>query len=548
MTCWNFCSYLGPALAAVCLATEAASSPSDSTAPRRLALSQTTNTSLASQVLIASKSAAAAPLLDVLLGLATELSQSSITVVARNTTNANPSVTSSSLAYKPSSYFGSVDVSAILNPTAASFNATKGSSSTSATLSIMSSTTEVALLHDNFTTPTALNMISTTSSVMSHLNSTNLTSSPVSTFGAAGQQVHTVTTPGIPSSHSFSTSKASSSSMIPTLAMTSMSPTNSAVLSDGIALGAALLLFSKNAAKVGPDIVKPPTKTSSLKTLETIRSNLENAFKERGGIDTGGPCVVKTKRFRLMNRDLASLLLNDFRCAIDSVNTLRIDLDVTNPDPSVIADDLTVIGTWAQELETDEESEDDDGDDETTTTKDSTSQRISASSKLSSSASRSSASRTSTISSALSINATCYTGSEYQFPGSATASVAADSQSVVFKLRDFALSSFFAMDPPVRFTTNQNSSWATKTSTKTSSPTKGPDFTAPLSCMGDGSPQYRPTVSRVLAKGLPNADSPRKVLVYLRHKPHIPSPASEIRCQQRRHCKLRLHFFTKLDY
>ena len=112
-----------------------------------------------------------------------------------------------------------------------------------------------------------------------------------------------------------------------------------AALADGIALGGALLLFSKNAAEVGPDIVKPATKTATLKSLDTIQSDLENAFKALKGVDTGGPCIAKTKRFKSRKRDIISDLLNDIRCAIDSVNNLQIHLNVEDPDPAVVADD-----------------------------------------------------------------------------------------------------------------------------------------------------------------------------------------------------------------
>lgn len=508
MTRWRFCYCFGRALAAFWFAAAAASSPSDTMVLSKLALSQSTNTESGSQVLYASKDAPAPSLLDIVLALASEASQSSITVVAQNTTSASLSLRSSPLVSRESLYSGSGNISSILNLTAANFDTRIGSRSTSAisvTLSTTSSTTAVGLPSYDLVTSTVSNKIPITSSKKDHLNSTLLTSSPVSTLGTEGQKVYRGTSTGMPSNRSFSTSKAPSSSMMPVLALTSTVPTNTAALADGIALGGALLLFSKNAAGVGPDIVKLPAKSSALKSLETVRSNLEDAFKERGGVDTGGPCVVKTKHFRLRKRDLASLLLNDFRCAIDSVDTLQIHLNAEKPDPSVISDDLIVAGTWGQELETDEESgeDDDDDDDETTTTSDPMSQRTSAPSKVSSTVSRSSASSTaqrttttsktsstvsrssasgtSTISSSLSINATCYTGSEYLFPGSATASVAADSQSVAFELRDLALSSFFAMDPPERFTTSRNSTWTTKSSNTTSSTTTGPYSIAPSS-------------------------------------------------------------------
>ena len=181
-------------------------------------------------------------------------------------------------------------------------------------------------------------------------------------------------------------------------------------------------------------------------------------------------------------------------------------------------------------------------------------------SRTSSFVSRKSESRTATISSGRSFNATCYTGPEYIFPASATVSAAADSQSIVFKVLDIALSSFFAMDPPVPFTTTiPNSTWVIETSVTTSQSelylaisqtsqvypiasrtTKGTNTIALPSCTGDGSPNFRPTVSQVRMKGLPNTNSPEKVMVQLRHEPDIPSPSNIRR-------KLCLHLFAQLD-
>ena len=289
-----------------------------------------------------------------------------------------------------------------------------------------------------------------------------------------------------------------------------MSPTNTAALAGGVALGGALLSFSKSAAQVGPDIVKPATKTVYLESLDKLRSGLEDAFKDRGGVDPGAPCVAKRKRFRLRSRDLISEVLNDLRCAIDSLDTLNIHLNVENPDPTVIADDLQAVGTRAQDLETDE-SDDDDDDDETTTTsktttasetttesetatkRELTSQRTTDTSKTTnsvprtsasmtttvtnsnptslqtttatktwSSVSKTSASRTATVSSGQMSNATCYTGSEYLFPASATAPAANDGQSLAFQLAKLALATFFAMDPPLAFTARFPTSTLTK--------------------------------------------------------------------------------------
>ncbi|CAF9919701.1 hypothetical protein IMSHALPRED_004703 [Imshaugia aleurites] len=390
----------------------------------------------------------------------------------------------------------------------------------SAMLSSTSSSTAVVFLHSTIATPSVSNTKSTTSNITNHSQSTVLRSSPFSILGAAGAQ--NVTTTKVPLSRSLATIKASSSNMMSTPSTTSTNPTDSAALADGIALGGALLLFAKNAAQVGPNIVKPPSKTSALKALGTVKADLEDAFKDRGGIDTGTPCVTKRKRDRLRERGLISLVMNAFRCAIKSLNTLQTDLKVDFPDPGVIADDLDVVEESAQDLQKDEENDDDDDDNETATMNNSKSGRTEPTSKILSStstspatrttkissksgraretsssastgpasrntkssptskrtktisktsipASRSSAGRTSTISSGQLPSATCYTGPEYAFPASST-DPAADSQSVAFKLLGFALSNFFAMDPPAPFTTaSPNSTQATKGSLVTSS-------------------------------------------------------------------------------
>ena len=377
------------------------------------------------------------------------------------------------------------------------------------------SSSPAAALHDDSVAPTVLNLTSSILSVARLTNSTISTSSPLTTSGAAGAQVYRIATTRNYPSRSSKTSQASSSGLMPTVVTASINPTNSPALADGIALGGVLLSFSKSAAQVGPDIVKTPIKTDFLKSLENIESDLENAFKDRGRVDTGAPCVAKRKRFRLRNRDLLSEVLNDFECAIDSVNSLKIHLSMEDPDPTVIADDLEAVGTRAQELETDETDDDDDDDDKTATTSettttsetitksDPTSQRATDTLKPSNSVSRSytnmattsstndqtsqqttailtasssiskiSASRTATMSSSQASNATCYTGSEYLFPASATAPASADGQSVAFQLANFAVSNFFAMDPPVPFIANSPVSTVAKNNSITTSSSK----------------------------------------------------------------------------
>ncbi len=526
---------LGPILWVICFA---ASLPPNSTAPIRLAQSQPRNTELSDRDLSTRDYATTAQFYNDLSARAAVSPQSSSTVVAPKTTDSDYFAPSSSPSHKPSLEYVSSNVTILPKSTVEALNATDGpsfTSPTSATLSALSFSTAVGLLHDNAITPALLDVTSDVSSILSQTNSIGLTSSPVSILGT-GAQAYRITTIATSLNHSSSTSASSSlTNTIPTLAPTSTSPTNVAALTDGIALGGALLLFSKNAAEVGPNIVKPATKTASLKSLATIQSKLERAFKDLKGVDTGGPCIAKTKRFKPRKRDILSDLQNDFRCAIDSVNSLQIHLNVEDPDPTVVADDLAVVGKWAQELETDEERKDDDDDDETsttstttikstkTTTSNLTPQRTMTTSRTSSSVSRKSASRTATVSSGHSFNATCYTGPEYLFPASAAASAAAGSQSVVFKMLDFALSSFFAMDPPVPFpTTIPNSTWVMENSVTISQSelnsgiaqtsqvfpivsrtTKSPNTIALPSCMGDGSPNFRPTVSQVQIKRLP---------------------------------------------
>ena len=548
MTHLHFSSYLWLALAAICSAPKAASSPPNPIAPR-IVSSQTKITDSENHVLRAHEDAASAHVHGDMVARAAVFLGSSKTgssnVVAQSTPVASSPATSSSISHKPALYYSSRNVTIKISSAAVNSNTPKGQLLTNGTLAAsltMSSSTAIGLLLDDSITPaistmssstavallngisnslTVLKMTSSILSVARLINSTISTSSPITTSGAAGTQVYRVTTAEDLPSRSSNTSQTSSSGLMPTVVTASINPTNSAALADGIALGGALLSFYKSAAQIGPDIVKPPIKTDSLKSLETIESDLGDAFKDRGGVDTGAPCVAKKKRFRLRNRDLISQVLNDFRCAIDSVNTLKIHLSMENPDPTVLADDLEAVGTRAQELETDETDDDDDDDDdktattsettttseasETTTKSDSRSQRatntLTTSSSVSrsyasmatrsstsdptsqqttilttsSSISKSSASRTPTMSSGQSSNATCYTGSEYLFPASATASAPGDSQSVAFHLANFALSNFFAMDPPVPFTakspfsTLAKNSSMTKPSSKTSS-------------------------------------------------------------------------------
>lgn len=538
MTHLHFSSYLWLALAAICFAPKAASSPPDPIAPRRIVPSHTRKTESENHVLRVREDTKLAHFHDDMFARAALILQSSSTgsstVLAQSTTTANSSATSSSLSQKPSLYYTSNNVTISVSSTAVNFNTAKRQfptnetsaasstmssstavrllldDSTAPTISAMPSSTAVALLNDISATPTVSNVTSSLLTFARLTNSTFSTSPLVTTSGAAGAQDYRVTTAGNSPSRSSKTSQASSSGLMPTVVTASINPTNSAALADGIALGGALLSFSKSAAQVGPDIVKPPIKTDFLKSLETIESDLENAFKDRGGVDTRAPCVAKMKRFRLRNRDLLSEVLNDFECAIDSVNSLKIHLSMEDPDPTVIANDLEAVGTRAQELETDETDDDDDDDDDktattsdATTTSDPTSQRASNTLKTSSSVSRSyasmattsstsdrtsqqttailttlssisksSASRTATVSSGQTSNATCYTGSEYLFPASATAPAAADSQSVAFQLANFALADFFAMDPPVAFTAESPVSTLAKNSSMTTSSSK----------------------------------------------------------------------------
>lgn len=105
--------------------------------------------------------------------------------------------------------------------------------------------------------------------------------------------------------------------------------------------------------------MKAQTKTASQKALQTIKADLEDAFKDRGGIDIEDPCAAGEKRLRFRRRSLADSILNAFKCAIQSVNTLSGHLSGQNPDPAVIKDDLVDVGKWAEELEKDVESDDD---------------------------------------------------------------------------------------------------------------------------------------------------------------------------------------------
>lgn len=340
MTRWNFDSCLGATLLMTCFAVEAASSPPSPTAPGRLAQSQTQTAIIDSggHLLRTRKGSTTARFFADLFERAGLSHQSSSTAVIQSLTTANPS--SSSLSQEPSVLSGSVNLTSLLNLTAVDFNTRNGPSYIKT-----SSTSAVA-------------------------HPTN--SSVSTTSGAAGAQVHKVTTTENAPRHSNSTFQVSSSDTISTVVTSIVNPTNSAALADGFALGGALLSFSKNAAQLGPNIIKPPTKTASLKSLDGIISNLENAFKDRGGVDTGGSCVAKRKRFRLRNRGLVSDLLNAFRCAINGAYILKKDLSAESPDLAVIPDDLEEIETWAEELKTDEsdnnDDDDDDDNDETTTT------------------------------------------------------------------------------------------------------------------------------------------------------------------------------------
>lgn len=344
--------------------------------------------------------------------------------------------------------------------------------------------------------------------------------------------------------------------------ITNVNPTSTAALADGVILGAALLSFSKSAAQIGPGILEAQTKTASQKALQTIKSNLEGAFKERGGADTGAPCVSGKQRLRFRRRGLVDRILNAFRCAIQSVNTLSGHLSEPNPDTTVIGDDLVDIGTWAEELEEDEQSDDDDtkthsDNDETKTT----SQQESKASRTSQVATRTSTPRTSAntswtssrssasvmSSSTMLSNATFYPGLEYTYPAVVTMSASAQSAEILIIGK--ALSKFYANDSisatkasPTR-TNWVATSMSNMSSTKQATPTMKP------SCMADGSPSYQPTVSKVpQIKSDHNTDISGTVVVHLCHKPHIRRSPTDNRSHARSLCELQLRTPAQHDH
>ena len=329
-------------------------------------------------------------------------------------------------------------------------------------------------------------------------------------------------------------------------------------LADGVVLGAALLSFSKSAAQIGPEILKAQTKTASQKALQTIKSDLESAFKDRGGADTGAPCVAGKRRLRFRRRDLVDRILNDFRCAIQSVNTLSGHLSESNPDPTVIGDDLVDIGTWAQELEEDEQSDDDDDtktrsdDDETSTTseQESKASRVSkVTTGISTTKSWISISSSASVlsSSLMTSNATFYPGSEYAYPAIATMSASA--QSAEIRIIRNALSKFYAIGSISAITASPaNISSAATSMLSLSSSKPALPITKP-SCMGDGSPSYKPTVS-VLPQIKPdhNTDISGKVMVHLCHKSHICRSPADSRSHAPIICQLQLCTLAQHDH
>ncbi len=345
-------------------------------------------------------------------------------------------------------------------------------------------------------------------------------------------------------STSKSTARLSPSSTRPTnlapvaAVITSINPTGTVALADGVFLGAALLSFSKSASQIGPDILKAQTKTASQKALQTIKSGLEIAFKDRGGTDTGAPCVAGQRRLRFRRRSLVDRILNAFRCAIRSVDTLSGHLSEPNPDPTVIIDDLVVVGTWAEELEKDEESDDDESktqsdNDESSTTSEQepkTSPSSTIATRTPTTKAWNSLSSTASIlsSSTMLSNATFYSGLEYAFP--AFTSMSAVTQSAEIKIIGNALSKFYAAGsssvPTTRTSHTMASSMATSMVSSFSSKSVIP-IPKP-SCMADGSPLYKPTVSNPFQINPANrTDFPGEVMVHLRPKSHVRhSPAT----------------------
>ena len=320
--------------------------------------------------------------------------------------------------------------------------------------------------------------------------------------------------------------------------ITSINPTGTVALADGVFLGAALLSFSKSASQIGPDILKAQTKTASQKALQTIKSDLENAFKDRGGTDTGAPCVAGQRRLSFRRRDLVHRILNAFRCAIQSVDTLSGHLSESNPDPAVIIDDLEVVGTWAEELEQDEESDDDESktqsdNDEASTTSEQeprTSPPSTFATRTPTTKSWNSLSSTASVLSSSTIlsNATFYSGLEYAFP--AFTSMSAIAQSAEIRIIGNALSKFYVTGsisaPTMRTSHTMTSSMATSMLNSVSSKSVIPILKP--SCMADGSPLYKPTVSNPFQiNPAHRPEFPGKFMVHLRPKSHVRhSPAT----------------------
>ena len=226
-----------------------------------------------------------------------------------------------------------------------SFYTSSSSSATTSALSYTISPTLSAIHVPNFSAQTSLTN-STATNIARPANTAASLSSLLSPFRTEV------------AANSISSSTRPTTLMPVAAVITSINPTGTAALADGVVLGAALLSFSKSAAQIGPDIVKAQTKTASLKALRTIEADLEDAFKDRGGIDTGSPCLTGEQRLRFRRRSLLDTILNAFRCAIRSVSTLIGHLSEQTPDPTVIEDGLVDLGKWAEELEKDEESED----------------------------------------------------------------------------------------------------------------------------------------------------------------------------------------------
>ncbi|KAL8710194.1 MAG: hypothetical protein Q9225_007328 [Loekoesia sp. 1 TL-2023] len=146
---------------------------------------------------------------------------------------------------------------------------------------------------------------------------------------------------------------------IPTTPVDRQSPQ---ATSDGVVLGGVLFGLSKSAKSLSNDITIPATKTAFLNNIKDTENQLETLFKDMGGTlppDTGGCSSGARKKKRGLGSFVGDIF-NTVRCAINSLDTLKGDLDVREPDISTIEGDLDDVGTLAKNIDENDENDEKD--------------------------------------------------------------------------------------------------------------------------------------------------------------------------------------------